>query len=333
MFNSFVPMFDLQLFADGAAAVGSGNAAEAGAPSAGTSANSELAAPKQDKNPAKRGGKPDLSKVVYGKQEAAREGSDNADPTKDDTKTFTANTPGDVPDKKAVFEELIKGEYKDAFSARVEGIVNDRLKGSKETVERYNELSPTLTMLYEKYGVKDGDIKALNKAIADDDAFYEAEALERGVSVEQLKEFKKTQRENAELRRAQQERNAREGAERQYAEWMRQTDAAKQYYGSLDLRTELQNPVFMRLLRSGIDVKTAFEVVHKDEIIPAAMQYTAKKVEEQMASKVKAAASRPSENGTASRSTAVVKSDVNSFSNDDLDEIIRRARRGDKIRL
>lgn len=324
MFQYLVPELDIQLFAEGAAA---GNAAGAGAP-----AGSEVAAPNTEKSSPsstenKKGAKPDLSKVLYGKQdEAAREAPTATEAPKESAETQAS-------DKKAVFEELIKGEYKDVFSARVDDIVRDRLKGSKSKVESYDALTPTLSMLYEKYGVKEGDIKALNKAIADDDAFYEAEAMERGVSVEQLKEFKKTQRENAEMRRMMDEQKARGEAERRYAGWMQQAEAAKSVYNGLDLRAELQNPAFARLLQSGVDVKTAFEVIHKDEIIPAAMQYTAKKVEEQMANKIKSNASRPNENGTSSRSASNVKSDVNSFSKEDFDEIIRRVQRGEKIRL
>ena len=324
MKHLLVPELDIQLFGEGAAA---GNAAGAGTP-----AGSEVAAPNTEKSEPsptqnKKGAKPDLSKVIYGKQdEATREATADTETTKEGTET-------QAPDKKAVFEELIKGEYKDVFAARVNDIVQDRLKGSKSKVESYDALTPTLSMLYEKYGVKDGDIKALNKAITDDDAFYEAEAIERGVSVEQLKEFKKTQRENAEMRRMMDEQKARGEAERRYAGWMQQAEAAKSVYSGLDLRAELQNPAFARLLQSGVDVKTAFEVIHKDEIIPAAMQYTAKKVEEQMANKIKSNASRPNENGTSSRSASNVKSDVNSFSKEDFDEIIRRVQRGEKIRL
>jgi hypothetical protein len=97
------------------------------------------------------------------------------------------------------------------------------------------------------------------------------------------------------------------------------------------LKTELQNPQFQRLIRSGIDVKTAFEVIHKDEIIPAAMQYTAKTVEQKVVNNIRANGMRPSENGVTSKSPVEVKSDVSKLTKADRQEIIRRVRQGEKI--
>ena len=45
------------------------------------------------------------------------------------------------------------------------------------------------------------DAAALTKAIEEDDSFFEDEALERGIPVEQLKEIRKMERENADLKR------------------------------------------------------------------------------------------------------------------------------------
>jgi hypothetical protein len=114
---------------------------------------------------------------------------------------------------------------------------------------------------------------------------------------------------------------------------MEQAESAKSVYPSFDLRTEMQNPQFVNLLRSNVDVKTAFEVLHKDEIIPAAMQYTAKTVEQKLTNKIIANGARPAENGNSSQSATVVKSDVSQLSKADREEIIRRVQRGEKIRF
>jgi hypothetical protein len=80
-------------------------------------------------------------------------------------------------------------------------------------------------------------------------------------------------------------------------------------------------------------VKTAYEVVHKDEIIPAAMQFAAQQIEQKVTNKIKAGGTRPSENGMSSQSAAVVKSDVSQLSKEDRAEIIRRVQRGERIRF
>ena len=266
-----------------------------------------------------KGEKNPLANVKYGIQEDAQ----TADVQKQDT----------VVDRNAEFEKLIKGEYKDLYDARVQDTIQKRLKGSKETVDKYNALAPTLEMLSRKYGVDASDINALNKAIEEDDAYYEDEALEKGITVEQLKSIKKIERENAELKRQMQEQSVRDNADRIYAKWMQESDALKGVYPGFDLNTELQNPKFVDLLKSNIDVRTAYEVLHKDEIIPAAMQFTAKQVEQKLTNKIISGGNRPVENGISSQSASVIKSDVSQLSKEDRAEIIRRVARGEKIRF
>ena len=310
--KSFIPMLSLQLFADGGSAgagAGDGGTAEG----QGVTAAAALPQKGVKSNP--------LANVKYGIQEEA------APAAGVQTETVAQ------PDRNAEFEKLIKGEYKDLYDARVQDTVQKRLKGTKETVDKYNALTPTLELLANKYGVDATDIEALTKAISDDDTYYEQEAMEKGMSVQQLKEFKKMERENAELKAQMEEAQRLENGKKLYAAWMQQANEAKDVYPSFDLRTEMKNPKFEDLLRSNIDVRTAYEVLHKDEIIPAAMQFTAKTVEQKLTNKIIANGARPSENGMSSQSAAVVKSDVSQLSKEDRAEIIRRVQRGEKIRF
>ena len=295
----------LQLFAEG----GDGGATTGEAGTAAVSQNTGVKS-----NP--------LADVKYGIQD------DSAQTT--DVQTNTAESVATV-DRVAEFDKLIKGEYKDLFDAKMQDTVQKRLKSTKETVERYEALAPTLELLAKKYGVDGSDIKALNKAIEEDDSYYEEEALEKGISVEQLKEIRKIERENADLKKQMQEQSSRENASRIYAAWMEQAEQAKNVYPSFNLEAELKNPKFVDLLRSNIDVRTAYEVLHKDEIIPAAMQFTAKAVEQKLTNKIIANGNRPNENGTSSQSSAITKRDVTLLSKADRDEIERRVQRGEKI--
>ncbi len=311
---------NLQLFADGGGEAGNGTGAE------GATGEKETAAVSQKgvkANP--------LANVKYGIQaeEAPAQAADVQDVKTTDGDGNTTQT----VDRKAEFEKLIKGEYKDLFDSDVQNILSKRLANLKPKVEKYEALYPTLEMLAKKYGISDAsDIKALNKAIEEDDSYYETEAMEKGVSVEHLKEIKKMERENATLKKQMQEQSVRENAERLYAKWMQQAEGVKAVYPSFDLRTEMQNPKFVDLLKvPSIDVRTAYEVMHKDEIIPAAMQFTAKTVEKKLTDKMIANGARPTENGISSQSASVVKSDVSKLSNADIDEVIRRVQRGEKI--
>ena len=302
----FIPMLSLQLFAEGGA--GDGGTAEG----QGVTAAAALPQTKGEK------GNP-LSAVKYGIQEESAPAAE--------VQTVAQ------PDRNAMFEQLIKGEYKDLYDAKVQDTIQKRLKSSKETVDKYNALAPTLELLGNKYGVDAGDTEALIKAISEDDSYYEQEALEKGMTVQQLKEVKRMERENAELKAQMQEAQRQENGKKLYAAWMQQADEAKKVYPSFDLKAEMNNPKFVDLLRSNIDVRTAYEVLHKDEIIPAAMQFTAKTVESKLAKSIAANGARPSENGMSSQSAAVVKSDVSQLSKADRAEIIRRVQRGEKIRF
>jgi hypothetical protein len=234
-------------------------------------------------------------------------------------------------DRNAKFEELIKGEYKDLYDAKMQDTIQKRLKSTKEKVDRFDALSPTLEMLSKKYGVDAADIEALNKAIQEDDTYYEEEALEKGITVEQLKEIRKMERENAELKRQMEEQNRKENANKLYAQWMEQEKQTKAVYPSFDLRTEMQNQKFVDLLRSNIDVRTAYEVIHKDDIIHGAMQFAVSKAEQKLTNKIIADGARPTENGTSSQGASLTKSDVSQLSKADLHELQRRVARGEKI--
>lgn len=312
---------DLQLFSDGGAAsgaTGTGTAVSSDNGTDGTKGVQAAAAMPQNKqaktNP--------LASVKYGIQQTA---------DAEDTQAAEITQPTEQVDRNAEFERLIKGEYKDLYDARVQDTIRRRLKGNEETVNKYKALAPTLDMLAHKYGVKADDIDALNKAIEEDDTYYEEEAMSKGITVEQLKEIRKLERENTVLKKQMQEQESRENANKLYAEWMRQSEEIKGVYPSFDLRAEMSNPQFVDLLRNHIDMRTAYEVLHKDEIIPAAMQFTAKKVEQKMVNKIMANGARPTENGMNAQSASLVKSDVSQLSKADRDEIVRRVQRGERI--
>lgn len=303
------PGFDfIQLFADG----GGGE----GATAAGTAAAAAGPTDAAIAQPQTKGAKNPLANVQYGTEAdsaAAGQGEQLAD------------------DRAAQFEALIKGEYKDLYEGKLKDTISKRLKGTEDTVNRYNQISPVLSLLANKYGVDANDIEALSKAIEDDETFYEDEALEKGLTVQQVKEMRKMQRENDALRAQVEQRKSQEAADQKYAAWMEEAAQIVKIYPSFDLRAELQNPQMQRLLLSNVPMQTAYEVIHKDDIIGGAMRYTAGEIAKKVANNVAAGRSRPSEGAMGSQSAVVSKRDVASLTKADRLEIIRRAERGAKI--
>jgi hypothetical protein len=316
-------MFNLQLFGEGGGAAG-GEGAGAGAADgvAGNPATTGKSG-KAARNP--------LADVQYGKAPEAEEAQQQGEVAQKESAQQAAVD----PDK--AFEQLIKGEYKDAFAKRTQRIIDDRFKHAKGLEAQVQQMEPMLQMLAERYGLEDPkDLKAIMKAMEDDDGYYEEEAMRRDMSVAQLKQMKQMERENAQFKRAQAEQERQQNADRIYQGWLQQSEQVKQAYGNFDLRSEIGNPEtgerFMGLLRSGIDVKTAYEVIHKDDIIGGAMAYTAQQTEKRVTDSIRARGMRPTENGSSGNAAAVVrKADVNTLSRKDRDEIARRVMRGERI--
>ena len=320
MNDKILKILSLQLFGEGAGAAG----AEGAAAGSGDTSGVAAAAAGQPKKGVKQN---PLANVIYGKQPQAQ--------PQEDAPAAGVQQQEAPPaiDRNAEFQKMIKGDYAEQFNASVNDIVRRRLKGTQETADKYTELSPVLELLAKKYGVEAGDAKALSKAIEADDTMFEQEAMKRNMTTEQYKKMLKIERENESLRKQMRAKENRENADRQYAAWMKDAEGVQGIYPQFDLRAELNNPQFVSLLRSNVPMQTAFEVLHRDEIIGGAMQFAAKKVESAMAGKVAASQARPSENGTKSAPAAVHKTDVTKFSRADREEIYRRAQRGEKIIL
>ncbi len=122
----------------------------------------------------------------------------------------------------------------------------------------------------------------------------------------------------------------REAAAALLAKLRKQEAEARELYPKLSLKEELKDPRFAELLKCGLDVRSAFEVVHKDEILCASMEYAAREVERMMTNKLMAEGKRPMENG-GDHGPAVSKTDVKAMTRQDRKDIIRRVRMGEKI--
>ena len=311
-----IPMLNLQLFADGGAAAAAGDGAAQGSGETGVAAAPQTKGAK---------GNP-LSHILYGKQ------AEDSAPAAEVHEEPQAQPEAPV-DLDAEWKELTEGKYKDQHQKTIQNIIRQRLKGSAETVEKFEAISPMLDLLAKKYNVKTGDIKALAAAIEADDDLYEQEALEEGTTPKELRQRKSLQRQNQDLMRELNQRKEADFARQQMDQWEQQAALAKQTYPNLDLNTEAKNPQFRQLLQAGVDVGTAYLVIHKDDVLAGAMQHTAKKVEQKLTNKIIANGSRPAENGMASQSAAVIKSDPSQFTKADRREIIRRVAAGEKIVL
>ena len=303
---------NLQLFTEGGAAAGDGAGEGAGvsAPAAGVQT-------KGAKNP--------LANVVYGKQPVD---------TAPAAEVQTDNQPTEKPvDRTAEFEAMIKGDYQEAYDKRVQDTIQKRLKGANETTAKYEATLPLMDMLAAKYGVDASDPAAIIKAIEADDDFFESTAAEQGMDAKAFRKMAKLQQENTRIKAQQAEQAKQAQLNQQYAVWEQQAQQAKQLYPNLDLNVESQNPQFRQLLFAGIDVGTAYMVVHKDDIVGGAMQYATQQAKQQVANSIAASGKRPAENGMQAQGSVIVKSDPSKWTKADRAEVAKRVARGERIEL
>lgn len=237
------------------------------------------------------------------------------------------------------FESLIKGKYKDDYNKAVKDAVSKRFKNQKDLQGQIDSIDPMIKALAARYGVTaDANgripIQDLTSKVLDDNSIYEQEAFERGMNVEDLKQIKALERENAALKMQTQR-----SAEQQ--EWdgiVEQGNAVKEMYPEFDLDVEMSNPTFGRLLatmqKSGFPnaVQTAYEAVHREEIMSGAMRYAVQQTQQKISNSIQSGMSRPSENGTSQVSAGAPTSlDPSKLTKAQIEDIKARAARGERI--
>lgn len=313
-------------------------AAGAAASGAGEGAGSGTQGETQQTSPAatRRGSSGEYSNVKFGKQDQpAAAGGQQANPPDagEESKKGVETTSDTLEDKRKAFRALVDGEYKDQYTEDTQRIIDRRFRETKNLETQLSQQKPILDMLMQRYKIGDGDLGKLTQAIENDNAYWSQAAEEAGMSVEQYKQFQKLQRENAQLLQAQRRSQNQQAAEKQLQKWYQEAEAMKADYPGFDLERESQDPLFLSMLRSGVPVKLAYEVMHMDEIKSTVAQTTAQQTEKQVVEGIRAKGARPAENGTSSQSGFVVKDDPAKWTKKDRAEIVRRVQRGEQIKL
>lgn len=314
-------------------------AAGAAASGAGEGAGSGTQGETQQTSPAatRRGSSGEYSNVKFGKQDQpAAAGGQQANPPdagEESKKQGVETTSDTLEDKRKAFRALVDGEYKDQYTEDTQRIIDRRFRETKNLETQLSQQKPILDMLMQRYKIADGDLGKLTQAIENDNAYWSQAAEEAGMSVEQYKQFQKLQRENAQLLQAQRRSQNQQAAEKQLQKWYQEAEAMKADYPDFDLGRESQDPQFLSMLRSGVPVKLAYEVMHMDEIKSTVAQTTAQQTEKQVVEGIRAKGARPAENGTSSQSGFVVKDDPAKWTKKDRAEIVRRVQRGEQIKL
>lgn len=336
-----VKLLDISLSLFDGAAAGGGSAGAAAPGQAGDGAKGESSATPGSTRRGKNTG--EFGSVLFGKQEtpaAAGDGSgsgteqqaQSSDAGSDDKQDVSV-TSDTLEDKRKAFQDLVNGEYKDIYTEETQRIIDRRFREVKNLEQQVTRNQPVIDMLMQRYKIADGDISKLASAIENDDAYWSEAAEEAGMSVEQYKQFQKLQRENQTLIQDKRRQQSQQAAQQQLSRWYGEAEQVRATYPDFDLNAEVKNPRFLSMLKSGVPVQHAYEVLHLDDIKAGVAQTTAKRTEKQVVDGIRAKGARPQENGTSSQSAFTVKDDPSKWSKKDRAEVARRVARGETIKL
>lgn len=258
--------------------------------------------------------------------------ADNAE-TNAQTETDTTDTDNaEMTDEE--FEALIKGKGKKAFGARTQKIIDGRFAKVKGQMQPLQDLA---AVLYDKYGISDGDIDALKQAVYDDNAMFNRQAMESGQSIQEYKDsFKAAQEQSqAEIEQQAEDDNAAADAQNDIINaWQSQCDAVKATYPEFDLQKELADNEDFRDLLTGarpLTVEEARRLAYYDRDMAEITGKVAQSVKAKTANAIQHNRQRPPEGGLTRQGGIIPKKDVSALRENDILKILDDVSKGAKI--
>lgn len=236
---------------------------------------------------------------------------------------------------KASFEDLIKGEYKEDYDKAVQKIVRQRFSKAKANEEKLGKMTPIMQALASKYGVDAEDIDSIAKYVGEDDALYEEAAYKAGLTVEQYKHLSVIEAENQRLKAEREANEERRAANEWYEQKVQEAEQLKAEFPDFDLDSMLQDQRFVNLIHPrnpyAVPMREAYLAMHMDQILPGAMEQTAKQVAKKTADTIRQRGARPVEGGMSGQAASKVHVDVSKLTNDEIADYARRAMLGERI--
>ena len=243
-------------------------------------------------------------------------------------------------ERRRAFGEMVQGEYSDVFQEMMQRAIDK----ATENIRQNPQVARLTQALANAYGVDtddmDGLIEAVENGRVKDEKYYEDLAQQRGVSVKTARELdkmesdlKRSNTRNAQLQAMQQEATRQQRVSQIQAQWEAQAVQLKTQYPDFELQEVLANEQVADLMRRGVSLPDAYRAAYFDHIMQQATAQTAQKVEQGVAARIQQRAGRPGENGTRPGGAVTTHVDVASMSRRQLEDLERRARRGEKITL
>ena len=234
-------------------------------------------------------------------------------------------------EREKAFNDMINGDFRDLFDARMQKAIKERVGEVKQLQQQLQQQNDVIGLVAKKYGISTDKMGDIREALESDDVFWEEAAADQGMTVDSYKKMVKLEAENEALHKAREEAERKNQKDAVFQKWDREAEELKRMYPQFDLQSEIQDKRFLDLMGAGIDMRTIYETLHHDEILPALMQQTAKAATKQQAAAARSGQMRPAENGMSSRPAAQTVKDPAKMTKEERQEYGRRAARGEII--
>ncbi len=263
----------------------------------------------------------------------AAEGTDTGSEAAEGQEAAEEEPAQPTPEERKAAYEKFKAEYKDLYSEEVQSAINRRYRENQQLHQQLDSYGQLLDLLGARYQVSGGKVEDIISAIEKDDAMFEEAAAKEGLTVQQYKDMLNLRRQNNQLLKAQQQAEQIRQRDQTWARWNREATECQQQFPGFDMDAECQNPEFVRLLGSGIDVTTAYKALHFDEINRGLIATAESQTKKKVADTIRSGAARPSENGTGNGAAAKLKVDVWKLSKEEFRKLQDRVDNDEKIVL
>ena len=234
-------------------------------------------------------------------------------------------------ERRAEFRRLVEGEYKDIYESEFQKQLERRLRGVRETEERMSKVTPLIDTLMARYDIENNDIAALTEAVNRDRGYWESAADEAGMTVEQYQQFLKYKSDSQRYDEMRMEQERDRAVRQQLDAWNDAARSVREVYPDFDINDMADRPEFISMLRAGVPMKHAYEVLNIDGIKNLAAKNAAEAAEKNIVEGIRAKGTRPRENGTSSQSGITTGLDISKLSERDIKNMLARARNGETI--
>ncbi|MBQ2819491.1 MAG: hypothetical protein IJF14_03815 [Clostridia bacterium] len=215
------------------------------------------------------------------------------------------------------FRRLIDGEYKEAYTREFQTHFNRRHREAMENAEKLQAQKPIIDALCARYGIKDGDTKAILAALQRDKTAVDARRRQREERASQNKIAKRGHREEKVMARLK--------------DWQGESFKIKENYPDFDIGEVATDKRIMAMVKAGLSLEEAYEATHLSSIKETIARTAAEKAVARTVEGIRSRGMRHRENGISSQNAVTLKTDISKLTREERLLLALRAANGEEI--